>query len=343
MNGRTKSLAARTTRELIEKAQSKRFSMKKWVIGHLRRFAVLAVSAPINNPVVFWLIGLLNKRYRFLTTVFVAYGASRDYNRAYFYNWHERILRWRLWPVGIFRQNGRWGLMTGISSVEEDFYRTLTDERERENLTKLLHRTERVQKLLHADQITFAGVLPGIMAKAAIRTESPETDVTVEAVIKAEANIRQLLNYPSDAPIIVLGGKGHVGERLVRRFDGREIYSVDLLHGKKINYEEWPRHLADRREKCILINLTKMTVVEDYVFLFWPQLAILNEAYPPPSARELEFLQGVGVRVFHVVGVEAFSMPPFPKAYRGGIPCCAAWNSPDMRVNVRELTGGGAD
>jgi len=53
------------------------------------------------------------------------------------------------------------------------------------------------------------------------------------------------------------------------------------------------------------------------------EAAVLNEVYPEPDADTLAILDAVGCPVFHVVGMKARSWPAFPRAYRGGIPCCA--------------------
>ncbi len=110
---------------------------------------------------------------------------------------------------------------------------------------------------------------------------------------------------------------------------------MDILPGRGVNYETWPAHL--RHKAAILINLTKKAVISDYMGLFWKELVLLNEVYPEPSEKEVAFLSRLGVRAYHIVGVKARALPRLPRVYAGGIPCCAAWNAPDMEVLLRRL------
>jgi len=89
--------------------------------------------------------------------------------------------------------------------------------------------------------------------------------------------------------------------------------------------------------ETILIDLTKKHALKSYLALFWKELVLLNETYPEPAKDEIEKLSKIGSPVFHVVGIKAVSMPSFPKAYRGGIPCCAARISENMEVFVKQL------
>lgn len=91
------------------------------------------------------------------------------------------------------------------------------------------------------------------------------------------------------------------------------------------------------KQKAILINLTKKAALSQELDKFWQELVLLNEAYPEPSAEELKVLTDWGCQAYHIVGVKARSYPAFPKAYKGGIPCCAAWSSPQMEVLLKQL------
>lgn len=56
----------------------------------------------------------------------------------------------------------------------------------------------------------------------------------------------------------------------------------------------------------------------------WQGAIVQNEVYPEPSAAEIAELEARGAHCYHIVGVEGRAWPPFPRAYRGGIPCCAS-------------------
>ncbi len=309
--------------------------------AQLRRLGMLLLNLLLRHDALLWLIGRLNGRFGFLRRVFVAYPVTQDYADAYTYCWVQRRCRWSPWLVGLYRQNGRVGLMTIISSVEEDFFHPGDPTYNRPHLEALLRRAEGLRQLLRAEQLSFAGILPGLFQARGLRTEGPELEVTVEAVIRAEAQLRAELGWPEETPLILLGGKGYVGRRLTERLAQRETYVVDLLPGRRVNHATWPRHLQGAA--AIVINLTKKAVLSDYLGLFWKGLALLNEVYPEPSAEEIAFLSGIGVPVYHIVGVKARAWPRFPRGYNGGIPCCAAWNAPDMDVVIRRLTESGRD
>ena len=164
-----------------------------------------------------------------------------------------------------------------------------------------------------------------------IVTDTHETSVTIEAVAKAVDDVLNINCYPHDAPIIVLGGMGFVGKRLVRRLNGREIHSLDL-HSN----DTFPVSL--KGTKALLINVSRKEALKNYVKYFWKELIILNEVYPPPHVTELTMISEIGCPFYHIVGVEAKAYPSFPSVYKGGIPCCAAWNAgADMKVVVRRL------
>lgn len=319
------------TRFVAEAKNKKRVGFGKWLNGHIRKITLLLLNFVFNHEVVFSVIGWFNKKLNLITTVFVAYPATEEYALAYVYPRHRHIMRWSPWPAGIFRQNGKWGLMTVISSTEKDF----TNPDNIENLRAFVARTEKIRSLIGASQKTFAGVLPGIMYAKRIISEAIEADVTVEVLLKAEAEVKRAEKYPEDVPIIVLGGEGFIGSRLVDKLAGREVYSIDLNGSGSSDPASWPNHL--RGQKAVLVNITRKAALCDYLDFFWPELVLLNEVYPEPGKREIEKLRQIGSPAYHVVGVIAKSYPSFPKAYAGGIPCCAAWNSEDSEAIIRKL------
>lgn len=303
--------------------------IKKFLSGHARKVGLLTLNFLFNHKLVFKAIGILNKRRPFLKTVFVAYPASEEYASKYVYKRHRHWMRWKPWPAGLFRQDGKWGLMTVISSTEKDF-----NSSNYENLKYLVEETEKIRKWLGAEQKTFAGVIPGVLYNLKLLDDPVERDVTAEALMRAEKKLREKLSYSEEVPLILLGGKGFIGKRLREKLD-RDVYCVDVNSvPNKPNLQEWPRDLEG--QDAILINLTRASTISHYTHLFWPGLTLLNEAYPAPE-EEAEKIRAKGGNAFHLVGVKANSYPSFPKAYYGGIPCCAAWSSSEMEVILREL------
>ncbi|MCF6147677.1 MAG: hypothetical protein E3K37_03360 [Candidatus Kuenenia sp.] len=298
--------------------------------GHLRKILILFVNALFNHNLVFRVIGAINRRWNFLRSVFVMYPATKDYTSAYLYKRHWHALKWSPWIGGVFRQNGKWGLILGITGTDDDFRNTDNSG----NLQALAGRAEHVRRLIGATQKTFAGILPGILFKNRFVRETVEMDVAVEAIVRAEGHVRTIERHGKNTPLIVLGGNGFVGRRLIKRLNGREVYCVDSTNGKA-NTASWPGHL---KESCaILINISKSYALSDYTSLFWPGLVVLNEVYPEPHKEELEMIKAKGCAVYHIVGIEGKAYPSFPNAYTGGIPCCAARISEDMRVIVKRL------
>lgn len=306
-----------------------------WVRAHCGRMGMLALNLLFLHDPLFWLVGRLNRRFRAIRTVFVAYPVTQEYADDYAYRWVQRRCRWSPWLAGIYMQNGMLGLMTVISSSDEDFFNPADVNHNRQQLEALVQRTERIRRLLCAERISFAGILPGVLQTRAIRTVGVELEVTVEAVIQAETKLRAQIGYAESVPLILLGGKGYIGRRLAERLAHRETYVVDILPGRRINHETWPLPLQNKN--AILINLTKKAVISDYMQLFWKELVLLNEVYPEPSPDEIAFVSNIGVQVYHIVGIKARALPRFPRAYAGGIPCCAAWNAPDMEVLLSRL------
>lgn len=297
--------------------------------GHLRKISILLLNLLLNREIVFRVIGWINERYHCIGSIFVAYPASEDYANAYVYHRHRSLMQWQPWPVGVLWQNSKWGLVFVISSTEGDFLNPAN----RDNLETLVRHTERIQHLIGAPQKTFAGILPGVLFSKRLIRDAVETDVTVEAIVKAEQRVREIEGHSNDTPIIILGGLGFVGRRLIAKLKGRDIYCVDVANGGDRN--NWPQHLIGKN--AILVNVTRKTALSQYTDLFWPELVLLNEVYPEPSKYELTKLTTIGCSAYHLVGIKGKSFPPFPRAYAGGIPCCAGQKSQQLEVIIKKL------
>ena len=291
------------------------------------KLGVVLVNRYVGKDVVLRLIGYFNRRFRFMNTVFVAYPATEEFTKAYGFERTLHLSKWNPWITGLFVQNGKVGLMTCVTNLEHEFLSTGSSER----LKNLVAETERIRQLVGASQKTFAGILPGVLYAKRMVTDTHETSVTVEAVARAVDNVLNISGYPQEAPIIILGGMGFVGKRLVRRLNGREIHSVDLH-----NNDSFPVSL--KGTKALIVNVSRKEALRDYMKYFWKELITLNEVYPPPHDTELTMISEIRCPLYHIVGVDAKAYPSFPSVYKGGIPCCAAWNAgADMKVVVRRL------
>ena len=272
-------------------------------------------------------IGFVNKRFNFIHSVFVCYPASKEYTLAYAFESKLHHQSWTPWLIGIYKQDGKWGLMFTISSLEEDFIKPENIG----NIKNLVKNTDAIKDLVYASQKSFAGILPGVMYAKRIIRDTIEVDVTIQAVKQAISSVLSLNSYASNTPIIVLGGHGFVGRRLLKQLSCNEFYSVDIQTNK-----EFPEHLIGK--EAVLINISRKSAIKDYVGKFWKDLIVMNEVYPEPSQEEVNLIKQRGSSLYHIVGVRAASYPSFPHAYKGGIPCCAAWNSgDDMEVLIKEM------
>ncbi|MEO5350105.1 MAG: NAD-dependent epimerase/dehydratase family protein [Magnetococcus sp. YQC-3] len=276
------------------------------------------------------MIGKLNKRVRLIESIFVAYPASHDYLSYYYYDWMARISRStrKLYIGGLFVQDGRIIIGFGVGFFEDDFL----DHDSKEALSLLLDETRRVKNLLNVRQYTFSGVLPGVLFVKRLRKDVPELATTLSAVLKAEYVVRVKELLPESTPVVVLGGEGFIGRKVVSKLRemNREVHSVDILGSNT-----FPSDL--RGQRIILLNVTKKAALTEYLGLLWNDVVILNEVYPEPAPCEVMQIRGIGCKIYHIVGIKAFSVPSFPGAYNGGIPCCAALDVESMEVLIKEL------
>jgi hypothetical protein len=306
----------------------RRRSLMRTIRREQTKFVAALLNVMVNHDILFRLVGAVNKKHHFLMSVFIAYPASREYAKSFFYERHVRRMKWTPRVASLIRQGRLWCVAFAISSTEEDF----RDPKNHASLKRLVGQAERIRQSLGAPQKTFAGVLPGILFSRKLISEAVEAEVVVEVVLKAEAHVRAAVDYPPNTSLIVLGGSGFIGRRLVSRLADREVYPVDQLADAR---HAWPHHLAGKRS--ILINVASVSALAEYLALIWPGLVLLNEVYPEPSLAERTAFSTLGNPVFHVVGIKARAYPPAPKAYAGGIPCCAGWIARDMEAVIRRL------
>ncbi|QDV04859.1 hypothetical protein Poly30_03530 [Planctomycetes bacterium Poly30] len=226
----------------------------------------------------------------------------------------------------LIKQEGRWCVVCAISSFEDEV-RVAT----KNCLETLLRRAQAIQRELQAEHLTFSGILPGVMEKNDVPHDGQEAQTTVLVVADAIAKVSAQVGHDEDTPVILLGASGYIGTRLKVQLQGREVHAVD----PKSNQSTLPESL--RGQCALLVNVASRRALAGHLSALWEGLVLLNEVYPEPSRKERLELRRMGIPAFHVVGVEATAFPPFPGAYRGGAPCCAAIPSPGLRAVIQEL------
>jgi hypothetical protein len=270
--------------------------------------------------------------------VFLLYPARKEYADALAYEWHQRRFSWHPGLVGLYRQGGRYGLIFGIPNLEE----RIRAEESAPRLVELMGRMEAVRNRVGASRKVFAGILPSAFVRNGIENEhlAEQRHLTARAVLHALDEVAARHRLSEDVPILVLGGRGYIASEVLQLTTRRNVTSIDVGE-----FEAF-RKFADsnRGRPAVVVNLTKSGALLEYAREFWPGVLVLNEVYPEPSPAEIGALEARGAICYHIIGVEGDAWPPFPKAYRGGIPCCASLPiSPDdpIPVLVSRLSGDG--
>ncbi len=296
---------------------------------HIKRCLLESVNLLFNHDWFYRLVGLVNKRINLIESLFLVYPATGEYALHYFYPHMIRRHVWRPGPSGLLWQNGKLSIMFAISATNGQF----TDSQNVEHLRQIADHMEKLRLLLGARRKTFAGTLPGILYYRRIIREAPEADLTAQVVSMAINLVKFRESLGAETPVIILGGKGFIGRRVVKLLGKDRVYSLDVQDGQ--NQADWPDNLTGKR--VIVVNITLNSALRDYIDLIWPGTVVINEVYPEPEADILERLDGKDCNCYHIVGVQGSSLPSFPAAYEGAIPCCAAWPSLSMGVVVQKL------
>lgn len=287
-----------------------------------------ALNFLINRDRFFWLIGKFNKR-KLIKSVFLSYPANQSYAREYAYGFRIKEANWKVRLTGFLWQNKKAILMFTFFVEENEFLK----KENKEKLKEIVRYTEKIRRLIGADEKTFAGILPGLLSKRKITDKSPEADLTALIVAESVELAKKKIGINERIPIVILGGNGFVGRRVANRLkliQKADIYEVDLIGNKN----KWPQE----ETKKIIINVARHNTIEFYLHMLRPGDVVINEAYPGPSSEVVDKIKSLNCDCFHIVGVKAIAFPPFPYVYSGGIPCCAAWNSDNKKVIIKKLT-----
>ncbi len=305
----------KTKSEKIAKKKTIAFGLKM----HVRRLLVVLFNTICGNIVFYVIVGFVNRLIgRPIKSVFLFYSVNEEYRRTMIPDWYAVIVRWRPGLGQVIKQNGYWCLSFGITSSDDDF----RNEVNLPKLTKLYRDVDFIRRVVGAKQMTFSGILPGIfVSRGIVKADGcPEDKNTVKVVMKAIEQVLRLENMLSNCSVIVLGGRGFIGRKITELLEitGRKVYPVDIKDNTEI-----PSQL--RGLSVIVLNITKEGALTEYIPCLWREAVLVNEVYPEPSTQERDLLRTRGIKCYHVTGVKAYALPRFMRAYKGGIPCCAAF------------------
>ena len=308
---------------------------RRWRLrSHLWRLVLIFSFLFISNRFVLSIVGLFNRFFPVIKVVFLAYPASEEMFRRYTYFGVGEWARWRPALMGVFDQQGSWGLMFAITATEKDFERRDAAER----LQLVYARMEAIRKAVGAEEVRFAGVLPGRLSAHGVATPEAEVDAAMAAAMRGEAMVRAQEKIDADAPVIVLDANSFIGQRLLRELAGRNVYPVDSnrLGPSAANREAWPAHLSGK--PALLMNVSRSRTPAAYLDLLWNSIVVLNEAYPEPSRSELDKFAARACKFYHLAGAAGKAYPDFPWPYTDAVPCCAARIGQDTELVLRKLT-----
>lgn len=301
--------------------------------AHFRRCLTVIFTFLVGNRVLLHLIGILNRSIfgGKIRNIFLLYPAHPKYASAYVYEWHRKLIKWRPALVGCYNQNGQWGLTFGVSSTEEDY----KSEHNASNLQALEQKMESLRLTIGATTKTYAGILPSTLFKNGCRlNEHTEKQNTIILVCRAISMVLESQCLPQQTPVLVLGGRGYIGTDLMQSEQRWRWLCVDQQ-----DEDSFDQICDDFKGKpLIVLNLSRQGVLRDYLFKLWQQCIVLNEVYPEPSKEEVRLLADRGILCYHIVGMRAEAWPAFPRAYQGGIPCCAAISAKSGEAIIKLLT-----
>ncbi len=299
---------------------ARRFGVKTVVFF----FAVLSLTG-----LTYRLIGWWNAWRGNWGSVFYCYAGSRDFIDSYAPPGMVAIFRWRPVPIGVMRQDGRWGLVLASPVTERDF----ADPANAADFRRLQQRLGRIADLMGVDVINLAGILPSLLARKGVLKVNDSRAVVVAAVQAAVAEVKAA-HFPDGLrDVIVLGGGGHVGRALCAALDGAGY----TCHAVDPRGHATALPVALHGTPCLLIDIARKGAIRDYISQMWPGLVVLNEVFPCPSRRDVARMKAAGAQVFHLAGVAGRIIPPLPHGYENAVPCCASHSASVGAVRVIAL------
>lgn len=301
----------------------------------LVKFFLEIINLIGNNRVVFSVLKKLN----FFDAVFVMYPADDKFANYFTFKPRQRLIKWKPFVTGmITHPSGKRTLMFAVSSH--------VDGRDSKYARSDLHgfhtRVDTIRNYLGAATTHFAGTLPGRLTALRIQRgldAKNERIATVTNVMKAILQVRAEKNHDCVNPVVVLGCKGYIGREVTALLEiaGIPVINVDVggvyQNGKLVSGKYFKPEVGH-----LMVNITNPEAINEYIDEHMDSnTAVVNEVYPAPHDEVVQVMRKKGAEVYHIAGVKAAVWPPFPSAYQGAIPCCAALGSEVYDVVVIRL------
>jgi hypothetical protein len=286
------------------------------VLGtHIRRIAIVLLSAISRTWLPFLLVGALNRIFPMFASVFFCYAGDARYASHYSYPSSRNFLLWFPSTIGVFRQGGRWGLICATPVTEAEF----TDPSNVQHLETLLRRLSRIKMLLGVDQLSFAGILPTVLRRNWPHSLLVDHDHTSEVVRRAvQAVIKgHFGNTPHN--VVLLGGAGRIGQAVQQslKSDGIEPIVIDSALPATRSFKDLCAAAT------ILVDVSRHGVIQRYIDDLGEDTIVLNEVFPEPSREVIKRLKARNIATYHISGVRAQVYPSLPHGYKNAVPCCA--------------------
>src|SRR5271163_675201 len=261
--------------------------------AHLRRVAIVILSAISRTYLPFLLMGLFNRVFPVFASVFFCYAGNKRYATHYSYRSCRRFLLWFPSVIGVFRQGQRWGLICAAPVTEAEFI----DPKNTPNLGRLLRRLLCVKMLLGVNQMSFAGILPNVLrAKYPQEMVDDDRDLTSEVVRRAVHGLRRKHFGNRNHNVVLLGGAGRIGRAVHARLkaDGIEPIVIDsaITTGAAL------KDVGSL--SMILVDVSRHGVIQRYIHELPEGTVVLNEVFPEPSREAVTHLKTRNIMTYHI-------------------------------------------
>lgn len=291
-------------------------------MGFWYKLLMEIVNLVANNRIGFTLM----RKLGLFKALFVMYPANANYADYYTFRWRQRRIMWKPFIVGFLRHpSGALALSCAISAGHDE----IRSPKYVEDLRLMNKLSKEILELLGGTSLHFAGILPSRLVHLKEVRSKTEDDGTAVNVTSAVKQLRISLEHPSDAPVFLLGYRGYVGRKVLKFLKEEGIEVVGVEKEDVFSPPDYP-HIA--------LNITIPEAINVHVESFNEHTVVLNEVYPAPHENVLEYIkEEKGASVYHIAGVKAKAVPPFPSAYEGAVPCCAAMTAERYEVVMKRL------